>query len=119
MWLDRLDHIPICGFLSASARLNLLTGSSMVSRRRSVMCIRIRSRRAVMQEVEVATLVGLGDVLRKYLAVAAGVVSWARLPRRLALRQLLGAYLELELARRHIELVRVAVAHTRPRSADQ
>ena len=29
MWLERLDHMPICGFLSFSARLNLLTGNSM------------------------------------------------------------------------------------------
>jgi hypothetical protein len=29
MWLERLDHMPICGLPSFSARLNLLTGNSI------------------------------------------------------------------------------------------
>src|SRR5688572_11786837 len=75
----------------------------------SVVGIGIRRRRAVMEKIEVAALVGLGNVIREHLAVAARVVRRARLPGGLALRELRLAHLELELPRLDVELDHVAV----------
>src|SRR5690348_508789 len=107
MWEDSEDHIPICGFPAFRACLKLLRGRSIIfpylsyiytqSVRLSVMRIGIRGGRARMEEVEVAALVGLGNMLREHLAVAARIMRRARLPRRFPLRQLLRAHLQLQL----------------------
>ena len=75
--------------------------------------------RRALEEIEVAALVGLRDVLLVERAEAALVARRRRLPRGAAARELGVAHLELELARRHVELDQVAVPHERERTADE
>src|SRR3954471_13612098 len=64
--------------------------------------LRLRHRRAGLQEVEVAALVGLRDVLQVQRAVAAAVLRGRLLPVGAALLQLLVGHLELETAPRDV-----------------
>ena len=71
------------------------------------------------EEVEVAALVGLRDVLQVQRAVAAAVLRRGRLPVGPALLQLLvGDVQRRAAARGHVELDHVAVADERERAAD-
>src|SRR5215218_6207762 len=80
--------------------------------------LRLRHRRAGLQEVEVAALVGLRDVLQVQRAVAAAVLRGRLLPVGAALLQLLVGHLELETAPRDVQLDQVAGADQRQRPPD-
>src|SRR5205814_7086587 len=80
--------------------------------------LRIRRGRGTFQKIEIATLVSLRDVLLIERAEAALELRRRPLPRRAAARELVGAYLELQAARRHVELDHVAVLDEGQRTAD-
>src|SRR3970040_1417885 len=73
----------------------------------------------VPENVEVAALVRLLDVLREDRAVAARVVRRSRLPRLAPPRKLLFAHLELESPRLDVELDEISILHQRERTADK
>src|SRR6185369_16417073 len=74
-------------------------------------------RRGSFEEIEVAALVGLGDVLLIEHAVAAHEPRRRLFPRGAARCELGVAHLELELARVDVELDQIPVAHQRKRAA--
>src|SRR4051795_12477866 len=74
--------------------------------------------RTGLQEVEVAPLVGLGDVRQVQGAVAAAVLGRWWLPIRAALGQLVVVDLERQPPGGHVEFDHVPVAHQGQRAAD-
>ena len=82
------------------------------------MDFRIRRRRRALEKIEIAALIGLRDVLLVERAEAALELRLGSLPRGAAARELGGAHLELQPARRHVELDQVAVLDQRQRAAD-
>src|SRR5437016_3349410 len=83
------------------------------------MDFRIGCGNGAFEEIEIAALIGLRDVLLVERAIAAREFSGRRLPRRAAAGELLFAHLELELARGDIELDQIAVLYEFERPADE
>jgi len=77
-----------------------------------------RGRRA-FEEIEVATLVRLGDVLLIQRPEAAFVLRRGSLPPGAAPRQFVIADLQFQPARGHVEFDEVAVAHEGERTANE
>src|SRR5579859_8176129 len=70
------------------------------------------------EKIEITTLVGLRDMLRENLAVAAVVFPGFRFPGRAALFEFHLGDLQRQLPARHVELDDVAGFHQRKRPAD-
>src|SRR4029079_14307571 len=81
--------------------------------------LRLGGRRGSFEEIEVATLIGLRDVLLIKHPVAAHEPRGRLFPRGAARGELGVAHLELDLARCDVELDQVPVAHQRQRSAGE
>src|SRR5262245_29552787 len=79
----------------------------------------IGDRGGALEEIEVASLVGLLYVAREDRAVAALVFPCRRFPAALAPLHFLGRNLQVELAFLHVELDQVAVPDQCERSADE
>src|SRR5881409_635356 len=75
--------------------------------------------RRAFEKIEVATLIGLGDVLLVQRAVTALVPRCRFLPHGAASRELLVAYFEHQLAFGHIELDEITSAHQREWAAHE
>src|SRR5438552_15164391 len=72
-----------------------------------------------LEEIEIAALVGLRDVLEVELAETARVARCRRLPGGAAARELVRIDEKLQLSRRHVERDAVAVADEGERAADE
>src|SRR5712692_11849329 len=83
-----------------------------------LMNLGLRRRSGALEEVEVAALVRLPDVLREERAVAALEFARRGFPGALALHHLCVVDQDLQPAARHVELDRVAGLHQRERPAD-
>src|SRR5690349_8029747 len=84
-----------------------------------LMNLRLRHLAGGGEEVEVAAVVGLADVLGEHRAVAARIFRRRLLPGGTALRHFLVADVEMNLAGRHVDLDLVAGLHKGERTADE
>src|SRR3954463_15703716 len=71
------------------------------------------------EEIEVAAFVGLADMSGEHGPVAAQVAWWRRLPGRLATSEFFLADIQMDAARRHVDLDGIPGAHECQRSADE
>src|SRR6266850_6651513 len=106
--------MPICARPAASACLKALRGSSI-----ALMDLRLRDRRGALQEVKIAALVGLLHMPSEDRTIAARKLALGLAPGALALGELGGIDLEVELAPLHVELDQVAAPDQRERPADE
>ena len=83
------------------------------------MNFRLRDRPAGPQEIEIAALVGLADVLGEHRAVAARIFRRRRLPGGLAAGQFLVADVQMDAALVDVDLDLVAGLHEGERAADE
>src|SRR4051812_2551859 len=71
------------------------------------------------EEIEVAAFVGLADMSGEHGPVAAQVAWWRRLPGRLATSEFSLADVQMNAARRHVDLDGIPGAHECQRPADE
>src|SRR5437763_784053 len=82
------------------------------------MDLRLSGRRGAFQEIEIAALVSLGDVLLVERTVSALETRRRPLPRGATARQFSLGYFELELAGGHVEHDQIAVLYEGERPPD-
>src|SRR5580658_8524583 len=83
------------------------------------MNLRLRRWLAALQEIEIAALIGLADMSRIHGAVTPRITWWRRRPRRAASRKFIVSDVQMNLARRDIDLDFVAGFDQRQRAADK
>src|SRR4249920_750473 len=71
------------------------------------------------EEIEVAAFVGLADMSGEHGTVAARIARRRRLPGRATAGELLLAHIQMDAARRHVDLDGIAGAHECQRPADE
>src|SRR5436190_21759064 len=87
--------------------------------RTSSVNLRLARRRASMQEIKVATLIGLRHVRGVQRAEAAFISRWFRIPLRAPPGQFVIADTQIKLSLRNIQFDQIAIAHKRERTPDE
>jgi len=83
------------------------------------MNLRLGDRPERRKEIEVAAFVGLADVLRVKRTIAARIAGGRGCPGGAAARELLVVHMQMNSARRHVDLDLVAGLHEGERAADK
>src|SRR6478735_319339 len=86
---------------------------------RSLVNFRLGNLPRAGEEIEVAAFVSLADMSGEHGPIAAQVAWWRRLPSRLATSEFFLADIQMNAARRHVDLDGITGAHERQRPADE